>query len=154
MINMKKIDPTTLYETPEIKGILLGFVKLETLRQFGLVALPGKGYWGKAVIDALNRYCHNVCCQRGGVDGGKENVIDAFQHTQPLFDNPAELGNLDPAETRPMENQLDRFRRLTASSSVQCINSDRSGKDGRVNLSCSPSKRSEVQERQIVSKSY
>lgn len=42
----------------ELEGILKGFVSVEFLRRHGgLRALPGKGYWGAAVIASLDRIC-------------------------------------------------------------------------------------------------
>lgn len=34
--------------------MFLGVVKIERLREYGLVALPGGGYWGADLIFAIN----------------------------------------------------------------------------------------------------
>lgn len=111
---MKKIDSTTLYTGQELKDILHGFVKMDVLRQFGLVGSPGAGYWGRNVIDSLNRYWDNLACQRGmGKATGKEKDLDS-EHA--IFDNRAnEVPNgsvhSSPGKARAMESERQRYRR-------------------------------------------
>ena len=64
---MFEIRPNRLYTTESLNRILHGFVKIESLRKFGLKSLPGKGYWGQAVIDALNRMSR-ISASETGVD--------------------------------------------------------------------------------------
>ena len=61
---MRKIDPYTFYDSIELERALQGRVKIETLRQFGLVGLS-RGYWGQNIIDTLNRLCNVQLYQRG-----------------------------------------------------------------------------------------
>ena len=60
-----RIDPSTLYTGLQLKRILKGFVSLDTLREHGLTALPGAGYWGKSVIFAIDSVCGIVSPERG-----------------------------------------------------------------------------------------
>ncbi len=75
-----RIDPHTLYETSELENLLRGFVNLDTLRKYGLRALPGKGYWGQSVIDAMNQVCETPSAQRSGVSRGKETHNAIFDN--------------------------------------------------------------------------
>jgi len=54
---VRKIDETTIYEAKELCDLLKGAVKLQTLRRAGLVGMPGGGYWGKSIIQAIDRLC-------------------------------------------------------------------------------------------------
>ena len=53
------IDPNGLYTGEELAELLRGFAKLETLREYGLVGLPGRGYLGSNVLDALRTWCES-----------------------------------------------------------------------------------------------
>ena len=70
---MRRIHDSTLYEAEELKAILNGFISLESLRGYGLVGLPGKGYWGRDVIDAITAFQVNRKTERGFLSE-RENV--------------------------------------------------------------------------------
>jgi len=110
---MKSIDPATLYEAEELHEILHGFVKVEKLREFGLVGLPGKGYWGQNVIDSLTNYCNHLVRQRGT---GK--VIEKENHLEPKKSKRNEVQDREihspPGTANPMEGERERFRRLVS----------------------------------------
>jgi hypothetical protein len=114
---MKKIDPTAIYESEELKEILRGVVKVETLREFGLVGLPGKGYWGQNVVDALTNYCNHLIRQRGT---GK--VIEKEDHLDAKKSRKNEVQNREihppPGTAKPMEGERERFRRRVSENSV------------------------------------
>jgi len=117
---MRKIDPTTLYGPDELKDFLLGVVKIDTLRRFGLVGSPGRGYWGQNVVDSLNKYWdHLVRRRETGKVIGKENHLDE----QPEFFEKRQEQVPDgeihaPSGTsRKVESQRERFRRQLSENS-------------------------------------
>lgn len=61
----RQIDPHTIYATSELETILKGSVKIETLREHGLVGLPGAGYWGGNAVEAMDTLCKSLQRQRG-----------------------------------------------------------------------------------------
>ena len=101
---MRRIDPNTLYETEELLEIIRGFVSIEVLRKEGLCAFPGRGYWGGAVIAAIDRLCKNRPSQPRGVSRRKE-TNDAF------FEN----GERDPGDrlvgSRTPKNEVESQRK-------------------------------------------
>jgi len=54
---MRRIDANTIYSAEEVGELLKGAVKISTLRRAGLVGMPGGGYWGRSVIQAIDRIC-------------------------------------------------------------------------------------------------
>jgi len=118
---MERIDPTTLYEAEELRSRLKGFVSLETLREWGLAGSPGRGYWGQNVIDALDRYWHNLVRQRGAGKVRKEDHLDPKDH--PLFEKREALlesGEFHPSfrGTKPLESERTRFRRQLSARKI------------------------------------
>ena len=57
---MKKIDLHAIYKKFEIEAIIKGHIKLQTLRKFGLKALPEGGYLGSSVFKALQKSCKKM----------------------------------------------------------------------------------------------
>ena len=116
---MLKIDPHTLYDSKELKEILHGFVKLESLREFGLVGLPGKGYWGQNVIDSLTKLCQHLACQRG-TGKVKENHLDKkpefFEKRSEQIQN--RQVHATSRKAGPVESQRQRFQRQVSPDSV------------------------------------
>ena len=103
---MRRIDPTTLYETPEVEELLTGFVSLDLLRKHGLRAMPGRGYWGNSIIASIERLCENALSQPRGVSSLKE-TNDAFFEKQGETDpHDRLLRNRTPR--RQVESQRDR----------------------------------------------
>ncbi|MCG3141096.1 MAG: hypothetical protein HDKAJFGB_02286 [Anaerolineae bacterium] len=80
-MSIRHIYPTVLYTASEIEDLLHGFVSLDMLRQHGLRAMPGRGYWGKAVIASIDRLCEDTLSQPRGVSSRKE-TNDAFFEKQ------------------------------------------------------------------------
>jgi len=106
---MRRVDPTTLYESKELKEILRDVVNIETLRRFGLIGSPGKGYWGKNVVDSLNNYWDNLARQRED-RVGKEKHLDSKHkfYEKQVSDRPV---HPEPRTSRPVESERERFRR-------------------------------------------
>ena len=118
---MRQIDPHTLYDSDELRTLLKGVVKIETLRAFGLVGSPGKGYWGTNMIDALNQYWDNLARQRDtGKVVGKENHLDEkpefFENRAKKIQNGPVYSS--PGDSQPMESQRKRFRRQVSPDSL------------------------------------
>ena len=107
---MIRIEPNTLYGTYELKKLLKGFVSLDTLREYGLIGLPGKGYFGKNIVDSIDRYCYSRNCQRGMVDGKEQNHVTK---ENPFFDNANRTLQPSPRRSEPMESGRQRFIRQT-----------------------------------------
>ncbi|MCA9428829.1 MAG: hypothetical protein KC994_27365, partial [Candidatus Omnitrophica bacterium] len=58
------IHPNRFYSTEELRQILHGRIKIETLKAHGLAGLA-KDYWGQNIIYAINRYWHTILAERG-----------------------------------------------------------------------------------------
>lgn len=91
--------------------MLKGFVKISTLRQFGLVGSPGSGYWGQNVVDSLNNYWDHLVSQSTGKVDPKERHFDEKPE---FFENRADkIQNRKvhptPNRTHQMESEWERF---------------------------------------------
>lgn len=53
---MRSIDPNRVYSSEELKQVIGGHISIQLLRKYGLKGLP-TGYFGGAVIQAINNYC-------------------------------------------------------------------------------------------------
>lgn len=118
---MNRIDPTTLYDKQELQSLLKGVVKIETLRSFGLVGAPGKGYWGGNVIDALNRYWDNLVHQRDtGKVSGKENHLEEKPEFFENREQELQSGDVHIGECvdQPLESEWERFHRKVSKASI------------------------------------
>lgn len=122
-LKMKTIPPQTLYETQELRDLLRGVVKIETLRKFGLVGSPGSGYWSKNIVDALNNYWDNLARQRGtGKVADKENHLEPEPEIQIFENRQTKVQNrkVHPSSggSKSMESQRERFKRFVSKNSV------------------------------------
>lgn len=66
-----RIDPNTIYSADDLSTLLKGHLSLEELRRFGRLGFPGGGYWGQAVIDAIDSWFREQTRQ-GGMAHGKD----------------------------------------------------------------------------------
>ena len=128
---MRKIDPTTLYSTKELREILRGVVSVNHLRQYGLTGSPGSGYWGQNVIDSLNHFWDHLVRQRSTGKVGKENHLVSKKPKRNEVQN--RTIHTQSGKPRAMESERERFRRLVSEDSVPCQGSKRGRKNGRAN---------------------
>ena len=107
---MTKIDPHSFYDHNELEEILRGRVKVETLRQFGLVGLS-RGYWGQNIIDALSKFCNHLSRQRGVRE--KEDDHEFFEKRKEYLQR-SERKKVQPFsdESQKMETQRQKLERL------------------------------------------
>ena len=130
---MKSIDPNAIYEAEELAALLRGHVKVETLREHGLVGLPGSGYFGGNVVDAIRNYCSSHGRQRGArADARKDSGNDSFIENgnagdrrldhrtagRKVQDQGAKRDDAIhavPGGQHPLETQRDKLRRLASS---------------------------------------
>jgi hypothetical protein len=110
---MRRIDPTTIYETKELKQLLKDIVKISTLRQFGLVGSPGSGYWGQNVVDSLNNYWDHLVSRRTGKVDPKERHFDEKPEIFENRTNKIQNRQVHPTSrsTHEVESQWERFDR-------------------------------------------
>lgn len=102
---MRTIDPNTIYSAKEVREIIHGVVKLETLREKGgLVSLPGAGYWGADLISAINTMQEQRRRCRGSASLPPMEPVQKSIRREPL--------RKPKAASRPVENQRSKFKRL------------------------------------------
>lgn len=101
---MIRVDPFTFYETEEVRSILRGRIKIDTLRAHGLRGLSN-GYWGGNLIDAIDRFCVSITyVERGTGTFSEEEVRHA------IFDNSDRAVSSNTPEERqlPMPRKRER----------------------------------------------
>lgn len=105
----KRVDPNAIYTSDELHEILRGFVKIETLRRYGLMALPGAGYFGRNILDALD-----ACCRGERVDRPvheRPSRRPAVRSTHQLDEaNAGRAGSTRPSQKS--ETQTQKLMRL------------------------------------------
>ncbi len=84
-MRIRRIDPYRFYSTAELREVLRGSIKIDTLKDYGLVGLAA-GYWGGNVIFAIDRYCRTLITERGPCSSGKEQehgaIIEKEDHLE------------------------------------------------------------------------
>ena len=111
---MIKISSDTIYETSELKRMLRNKVSLQLLKiEGGLKPLPGGGWYGKRILDALDKITDNSFHQSGASprNGKEEKKYGETHQTR---------SNTESRETvrvtrQPVEPEVERFHRLTQS---------------------------------------
>ncbi len=131
----RRIDPYRFYSSEELREVLKGRIKIETLKDHGLVGLAA-GYWGGNVIFAIDRYCRTLMTERARGASGKEAQRAIFEnqnsgllyrgetqriHPQGNRSNTQRGADIQVAgsESRGLECQSDLFERRTKEKAVQ-----------------------------------
>jgi len=126
---VRRIEPTAIYASDELKEILRGCVKVETLREFGLIGSPGSGYWGRNVVDSLDKYWDHLACQRGtGKVMRKENRLVANKAKRSKVQDGAV--HAPRGEAGKVESERKRFQWLVSENPLQRQGLERSHEDG------------------------
>jgi len=130
-----RVDSNWFYSAEELKEILNGRIKVETLKAHGLVGLAS-GYWGENVIFAINQYWRTLVLERARGASGKEAQREIFENQGPelldrreakrLYSNGSEAHaerrtrvQASGSDSRSLESQSDLFERRTKEKAVQ-----------------------------------
>ena len=126
----RHIEPNRLYSTQELRGILGGSLKLDTLRAHGLVGFAS-GYWGENIIYAINRYWRKLLHERGALSTQEvgdaailENQIDhrsSESGSDPKrLEGPRQRSSLQPEGTLAgeVESLLSEYDQITSQKAV------------------------------------
>ena len=135
-LDLSSIHPYRFYSTSELKPLLKGRIKMEELRKHGLKGFAA-GYWGKNVIDAINRSCGRLGSERAlcssqlkeedneitaifekEVDG-KDRSILGYRTARELEDSGSRSGVQFTGDvSRNVESFLSEYDRLTGAASA------------------------------------